>query len=160
LSEQRNSLSAYKVIYSFAKSTVKGSDWLNFVKDYKTSGELYQGETNEMLLQKYINITALEYYKEHLEEYNADFKYQMQEFKEGNMLFEIMERNVWSKASNDAEGLQKTYAQNKANYRWSASADILLFNCKDEKAAGAQRKHSGRVRIGKNCRRKQHEHTS
>ena len=125
-----------KVVYSFAKSSVRGSDWLNFVKEYKASGELYQGETNEMLFQKYINITALEYYKEHLEEYNADFKYQMQEFKEGNMLFEIMERNVWSKASNDAAGLQKTYDQNKTNYRWSASADILLFNCKDLKSAG------------------------
>ena len=124
-----------KVIYSFGKSTVKGSDWLNFVKDYKASGELYQGESNAALLQKYINITALEHYKKNLEQYNPDFKYQMQEFKEGNMLFEIMERNVWSKAANDNEGLQKTYNQNKGKYLWSESADILLFNCKDEKAA-------------------------
>lgn len=124
-----------KTIYSFGKYNIKGSDWLSFVKDYKASGELYQGETNAALLQKYINITGLEYYKKNLEQYNPDFKYQMQEFKEGNMLFEIMERNVWSKAANDIEGLQKTYNQNKGKYLWSESADILLFNCKDEKAA-------------------------
>jgi peptidyl-prolyl cis-trans isomerase SurA len=126
-----------KILYSFAKGNIKGSDWLNFVKEYKGSGELYQGETNAALLQKYINITALEYYKKNLEQYNSDFKYQMKEFKEGNMLFEIMERNVWSKASNDLEGLQKVYNQNKSKYLWAASADILLFNCKDAKAATA-----------------------
>lgn len=126
---------ANKVIYSFANSNIKGSDWLNFVKDYKASGELYQGESNTDLLQKYIHITALEYYKKNLEQYNPDFKYQMQEFKEGNMLFEIMERNVWSKAANDIDGLKKTYNENKGKYLWLESADILLFNCKDEKAA-------------------------
>lgn len=128
---------ANKILYSFAKSSVKGSDWLNFIKDYKSSPELYKGEPNKELFENYINITALEYYKKHLEEYNPDFRYQMQEFKEGNMLFEIMERNVWSAAANDNAGLQKTYEQNKTKYLWTPSADILLFNCKDEKTAKA-----------------------
>ncbi len=124
-----------KTIFSFGKNNVKGSDWLNFVKDYKGSGELYKGETNKELLDKYINITALEFYKKHLDEYNTDFKYQMQEFREGNMLFEIMEKNVWGSAANDSAGLQKMYNQNKTKYLWAASADILLFNCKDARAA-------------------------
>ena len=120
-----------KVIYSFSKTTVKGSDWLNFVKDYKGSNELYKGESNKELLAKYVDITSLEYYKKHLEEYNADFRYQMQEFKEGNMLFEIMERNIWSRAANDSIGLLALYNQDKHKYLWAPSADMLLFTCKD-----------------------------
>jgi peptidyl-prolyl cis-trans isomerase SurA len=77
----------------------------------------------------------MEYYRKHLEEFNSEFKFQMQEFKEGNMLFEIMERNVWTKAANDSAGLHQYYNGHKANYKWAASADILLFNCSDTKVA-------------------------
>jgi peptidyl-prolyl cis-trans isomerase SurA len=124
-----------KTIFSFTKANITGLGWLNFVKDYKLNADVYKGESNKELLDKYISTTVLEYYRKHLAEYNADFKYQMQEFKEGNMLFEIMERNVWGKASNDSIGLKKYYETHKEKYVWGASADILLFNCSDTKVA-------------------------
>ncbi len=123
------------VLFSFAKSKVTGSDWLHFVKDYKLNADVYKGENNKALLEKYINTVALEYYRKHLEEYNDDFKYQMQEFKEGNMLFEVMERNVWSKAASDSMGLKKYYDAAKTKYLWDASASVLLFNANSMDAA-------------------------
>jgi peptidyl-prolyl cis-trans isomerase SurA len=122
------------VLFNFAKSKVIGSDWLNFVRDYKLNTDVYKGEDNKALLEKYISTVAIEYYRKHLEEYNEDFKYQMQEFKEGNMLFEVMERNVWSKASADSNGLKKYYEANKSKYQWAESATVLLFNCNNEQA--------------------------
>ena len=77
----------------------------------------------------------MEYYKKHLEDYNPDFRYQMEEFKDGNVLFEIMERNVWGKAANDLQGLQKYYTENKTKYLWAASADIIVFNCANKTIA-------------------------
>jgi len=116
-------------IFSFSKLAVTGSDWLNFVKDYKLNTDVYKNEDNPALLDKYITTTAIEYYRKHLEEYNNEFKYQLQEFKEGNMLFEIMEKNVWTKASNDSAGLQQFYKRNKPKYLWEASAAVYLINC-------------------------------
>jgi peptidyl-prolyl cis-trans isomerase SurA len=122
------------IVFSFAKEKVKGSDWLNYVNDYaKTSSATLIAD--KTLFDKYVGIAALEYYRKHLEEYNADFKYQMQEFREGNMLFEIMERNVWTKAANDSAGLQNYYNQHKEKYLWAESADVFMFNCTDKKAA-------------------------
>lgn len=126
-----------KLIATFKSGSLKGSDWLKFVREYKSNTEQYKGETNAELWEKFMTISSLEYYKKHLEEYNTDFKYQMKEFKEGNMLFEIMERNVWSKAASDSTGLQNHYNANKANYKWAASADVLIFNCSNEKIAAA-----------------------
>ena len=126
---------ANKTVFSFNKTTVTGANWLGFIKEYKTNNELYQGENNASLLTKFVNISALDFYKKNLETYNADYKYQMVEFKEGNMLFEIMERKVWSKASNDNVGLQKYYEANKVKYKWAASALVLLFNCTSEAIA-------------------------
>jgi len=124
-----------KTIIRFSKGDVKGSDWLKFVKEYKENYSQYKGEPNVELWSKYQTIASLEYYKKHLEEYNEDFRFQMLEFKEGNMLFEIMEKNVWSKASGDSIGLLKYYNANKENYKWAASADVLIFNAVNEKAA-------------------------
>ncbi len=127
-------------VFSFTKSKVVGSDWLNFVKDYKLNQDVYKGENNKALLDKYISTIIIEYYRKHLEEFNEDFKYQMQEFKEGNMLFEVMERNVWSKAANDSVGLRKFYDANKSKYQWKESATVNLFNCSSLKTAEAAQK--------------------
>jgi peptidyl-prolyl cis-trans isomerase SurA len=124
-----------KTISTFAKTKLTGKDWLDFIKNYKGSGELYQGESNAALLEKFITVSVLDYYKKHLEDYNADFRYQMEEFRDGNVLFEIMERNIWGKASADLEGLQKYYSGNKARYLWNASADIIVFNCSGKNIA-------------------------
>ena len=123
------------MIITFTKGSLKGADWLKFVSDYKSNFEQYKGESSKELWEKYITISSLEYYKKHLEEYNSDFKFQMQEFKEGNMLFEVMERNVWTKAGTDSVGLLKYYNEHKANYKWAASADVLIVNCASEKLA-------------------------
>ncbi len=124
-----------KVIFNFAKSNIKGADWLLFVRDYKNNAELFKGENNAALLEKYISSSILEYYKKHLEEYNPDFLHQMQEFKDGNILFEVMERNVWGNASSDSVGLFKHYTDNKSKYIWGPSAGVLIFNCNNKTTA-------------------------
>ena len=128
-----------KTLYSFAKARLTGKDWLDFVRNYKGSGELYRGENNAALVDKFISSAVLEYYKKHLDDFNPDFRYQMEEFKDGNVLFEIMERNIWGKAANDSLGLQKLYADNKTKYLWAASADIILFNCVNKTVADEAR---------------------
>lgn len=117
-----------KTICTYAKTKLTGKDWLDFIRNYKGSAEMYKGESNAALLEKFITSTVMDYYKKNLENYNADFRYQMDEFKDGNVLFEIMERNIWGKASADLNGLQKYYNDNKNKYLWNASANIIVFN--------------------------------
>ncbi len=124
-----------KVIFTVGKNSVKGADWLTYVRDYKTAPELYKGESNEVLFEQFTTTTVLNYYKKNLEELNPDFKYQMEEFRDGNVLFEIMERNVWSTAGNDSAALLKCYNENKTKYRWAASASIIVFNCANKTVA-------------------------
>lgn len=122
------------LLYSFDNSKVTVGDWLKYVKDYKHNSA-YKGESNDDLMKKFISAEAFKLYRKRLEQYDADFKYQLQEFKEGNMLFEIMERNVWSKASTDSAGLVKYYNDNKTKYYWKESADVVLISGANEKVA-------------------------
>ena len=132
-------------LFSINNQNIKVSDWLTFIKDYKTSGS-YKGESNKELMNKYISTTALENYKKRLPEFNPEFKYQLQEFKDGNMLFEVMEKNVWNKASNDTAGLKNYYNQHKIKYTWNESADAILISSSNEKTADEV---AGQIKKGK-----------
>lgn len=121
---------AKETIFSFGSTAIKGSDWLAFAKEHKLNKDLNKGESNPELLEKFINSTALDYYRSHLEEYNAAFKYEMQEFKEGNLLFEVMGKKVWNKSAKDEAALKQFYEANKDRFVWGASADVVLINAK------------------------------
>lgn len=124
-----------KPIIQFKKENEKGVDWLNYVNNYISDPGNNKEESNAVLWKKYQSAAAVEYYRKHLEDYSPEFNYQLQEFKEGNMLFEIMEKNVWGKASADSVGLKKYYETNKQKYLWTPSADAVIVNAISEIAA-------------------------
>ncbi|MBU3713510.1 MAG: hypothetical protein FGM46_01015 [Ferruginibacter sp.] len=133
-----------KSIIQFKKESVKGEEWLNFINNY-FSDPNHKNESNSFLWKKFQAMTAVEYYRKHLEEYSPEFVYQLQEFKEGNMLFEIMEKKVWGRATEDTAGLRKHYEANKEKYIWMSSADMIVVNATSEAAAkdAAERLKSG-----------------
>ena len=132
-----NSPFANKPIFFTTKGTIYGKDWLNFVWEYKSNAELYKNETNAELWEKFKPYISLDVYRKNLESFSTDFSYQMMEFTEGNLLFEVMEKMVWSKASTDSIGLKNHYDKNKEKYTWAPSADVLIMNCISEELAKA-----------------------
>jgi peptidyl-prolyl cis-trans isomerase SurA len=55
----------------------------------------------QQLFDVFIDEFSVANYASRLEKYNPSFKEQIDEFKEGNLLFEIMQRKVWGKAASD-----------------------------------------------------------
>lgn len=72
---------------------------------------------------------VLDYYRNNLEKYNSEFADQLNEFRQGNLLFAIMQKKVWDAASNDSTGLLKYYNEHKEKYYWENSADALIITC-------------------------------
>ncbi|MGH2565509.1 MAG: peptidylprolyl isomerase, partial [Ginsengibacter sp.] len=127
------------ILFSFNNAKVKVGDWMQYVRNVKSTYPAHAEQTHEQLYKNYVSLAALENYKSRLENFNPEFKYQLQEFKDGNMLFEVMEREVWSKASADSIGLEEYYKEHKANYRWNASVDAVLFSCANANEAKTAR---------------------
>lgn len=123
------------LLFSFPKQTVTVSDLSNYIIAVKSSPEITRGKTMPQLLQQYTETVAMEYYHNHMEEFNKEFASQLKEFKDGNLLFEVMQRQVWDKASADSAGLKKYYDNNKSKYWWESSADAILFTCSDSLSA-------------------------
>jgi peptidyl-prolyl cis-trans isomerase SurA len=92
------------------------------------------------LYEKYVNQSNLDYEEQILESKYPEFRNIMQEYKDGILLFELTDKEVWSKAVNDSAGLAAFYEANKANYMWKERANATIFSCKDEKTAKKAKK--------------------
>lgn len=122
-------------LFSLGREQVVAGDWIRYLQDVGGMAALNGGKTYNDLLDQFTAVTQEQYYKNHLEAYNPSFAAQMREFKDGNLLFEIMQRNIWQKAAADSAALLSYYQQNKAKYWWESSADAILFTCKDSATA-------------------------
>ena len=129
-------LSNSTMVFSFSQRAYTIKEWIDFVRVTKPT-RAGSSLSDKDLFQRYIERTAMDYYRNHLEQYNKDFAFQLNEFKEGNLLFEIMQRKIWDKASTDSAGLVKYYDAHKSKYWWNASADALLFTCNSTGTAEA-----------------------
>lgn len=67
-----------------------------------------------------IDREVAEYERQMLEKNNPEFRNLVNEYRDGMLLFEISNRNVWDKASTDVEGLTKYFNDHRDAYKWNA----------------------------------------
>jgi len=116
------------VLFQFPDRKYSIGDWMVYRKSLKSSPNLTNGKTPAEILDGYRQNTAFEYYKQHLEKYNPAFAAQVNEFRDGNLLFEIMQRQIWNRSSADSAGLKKYFEVHVKNYWWKPGAEAIIFN--------------------------------
>ncbi|MCG8582993.1 MAG: peptidylprolyl isomerase [Bacteroidales bacterium] len=80
----------------------------------------------------YIDNQLIEHEKANLENKYPEFRFLMNEYHDGLLIFEISQKEVWNKASNDSIGLARYYEQNKNSYVLDEHFSGRLFYCKDK----------------------------
>ncbi|NTS39367.1 peptidylprolyl isomerase [Flavisolibacter sp. BT320] len=117
--------------------TATVSDWIAFVQPNRFQRDGTNARPYPQLWEEFVATIALQYYQDHLDEFNEEFRRQMLEFAEGNLFFEIMQRQVWTPAQTDSAALLLYFQQHQNEYRWKESADAVLFYAGTEAAAKA-----------------------
>ncbi|GAC1426184.1 MAG: peptidylprolyl isomerase [Chitinophagaceae bacterium] len=133
--KQLPSMNDRTLLFSFPQQKLTAADFAKYIHGILNAPDMLRGKSTPQLLQQYAESVAMEYYRNHLEQYNKEFASQLKEFKDGNLLFEIMQRQVWDRAASDTVGLKHYYNNNKNKYWWEASADVILFTCSDSSNA-------------------------
>lgn len=75
----------------------------------------------------------LNYHKEHLEFENKEFAHILGEYRDGLLLFDLMEKDVWNAAATDSIGLLKYYNGHKDDYFWEDRVDVVIATSTKEK---------------------------
>jgi len=111
------------------------SDFMNFAEQL-TRGRL--SGPKEALLRDifriYVERTVTDYQEHRLADVNPDFKNLMDEYRSGIMLFELMDRKVWSKANQDSAGLTAYYNAHKSKYSWQPGFSGAVIRAANEEA--------------------------
>lgn len=134
--EKANGLN--KIMFTLGKSEFKQDEFAKYLFDHQTM-YVYENEPISMYVDKkfdeFIEETCFDYADKHLEDGFEDFRNLIKEYRDGMLLFEITDRNVWTKASADTLGLQKFYESNKSKYMWGKRLDAEIYTALNEKTA-------------------------
>jgi peptidyl-prolyl cis-trans isomerase SurA len=129
---------ANKPLFSMAKSEYLQSDYMNFAETL-TRGRMTGQRKNSMneIYKMYVDKVVNDAEEKRLLVENPEFKNLMQEYRDGIMLFELMDQQVWGKASRDTAGLQAFYEQNKGKYQWEPGFTGSVYRFKNAEALKA-----------------------
>lgn len=117
-------------LFSINNSKFKGTDFLSFVKAQQKSGAAVKPITKlvDNLYRKYVDEQLNVYYKDNLENEVPEFSAVMDEYRDGLLLFDLMEKEIWEKSKKDSIGLKKFYDNNFKNYQWKNRYDLVLIS--------------------------------
>jgi len=122
-------------MFNIGDSVYTATTWVNYANTYRYKQDGTGPKPYEQVKEEFRQHALYNYYRDHLEDFNEDFRNQMMEFKDGNIFFEIMQQEIWNKAQIDSIALKNLYEKNKTSYVWNQCADAILFFCSDENTA-------------------------
>jgi peptidyl-prolyl cis-trans isomerase SurA len=129
-----------KELFSIGDKSVSQQDFAKYLENNKSKKVIDSRVLVNSRYESFQRATTLEYKNAKLDEEYPEFRYLMQEYHDGILLFNLTDQLVWSKAVKDTTGLQAFYEKNKENYKWENRVDAVVFSAVDEKVAQAVKK--------------------
>ena len=108
-----NNIEKNKLLISFNNVELNYFDFANYIVDYGLNNQLNYKSTEE-LYKDFINKSLMDYYKQNLFTQNSHYRDVYTEYRDGLLLFDLMENEVWNKAKEDTLALKKYYNKNKS----------------------------------------------
>lgn len=121
-----------KTIFKIGDKEVKYSDFAEYIE--KNQKSVRSSMSKDMVLnnlyEDFETAVLRDYFMNHLEKENDEYAAILNEYRNGLLIFDVMEENIWNKAKTDSIGVQKYYDQTKENYRWKkrVSGDVFSAN--------------------------------
>jgi len=107
-----------KVVFSIGNMKYTQQDLAKYIATKQTKktqdiSSFFNDTYNAMVVEK-----CIAYEDSHLEEKYPEFRMLVQEYHDGILLFDLTDKNVWSKAVKDTAGLAEFFAANPGKYMW------------------------------------------
>ncbi len=84
---------------------------------------------------EYRDKRLMDFYENDLENINEDFAAIYGEYRDGLLLFDLMETEIWEKAKTDTIGLEKFFNERKETYKWKKRVEGVIASCTQKEAA-------------------------
>lgn len=117
-----------------AEKSITAASFLTYVKEQqKTKNTLKPlSKLISKFYDNYLDQELAQYYDDNLEKEFPEFSAVMDEYRDGLLLFDLMEKEIWNKSKTDTLGLKSFYDKNLKNYQWKNRMDVTVLSSTKE----------------------------
>lgn len=126
-----------KTLFTIGNKKLGSTNFAKFIAERQKTTRPYK-QKEALLLDLYDEFETenlKDYFKENLEEENEDYAAILSEYRDGLLIFDVMNKNIWQKAKNDTVGVQEFYNKTKQNYQWKQRVDADIYSATSEMLA-------------------------
>ncbi len=123
-----------KPLFKIENKEITGLSFLAFL-EAKQKNNLKIKPLFKLIDQLYTNFVEEQitnYYNDNLEKEFPEFENVMTEYRDGLLLFDLMEKEIWDRAKQDTLGLKNYFETNRTNYQWKKRAEVLIVSSTKE----------------------------
>lgn len=120
------------VLFKIAKQKYTVANFIDFIKKNQVFTDMPPRDYAMQLYTEFADKSVLMYEDAHLEEKYEDFKYLVREYHDGILLFDLMDRMVWTKAGTDTVGLEAFFEANRDKYMWGERVEGAVVRVLDK----------------------------
>ncbi|HHC80856.1 MAG TPA: peptidylprolyl isomerase, partial [Flavobacteriia bacterium] len=92
-------------------------------------GRQRPNKSTKDIFTDFFETKVLAYYKDNLEKTDPSFAFTLQEYKDGLLLFDLLQDKVWKRAEQDTLGLKAFFTKNQDKYFWKKRGDVIIASC-------------------------------
>ena len=102
-----------KILITIHNKNLKYIDFAIFLEDnQRRTNVIPFGKLVYDLYKKFIDFNSLEIYKNNLENENSEYRFVIKEYREGLLLFNLMEEKIWNLKDSDSSNLKNFFNEN------------------------------------------------
>ncbi|MEY2899700.1 MAG: hypothetical protein RL138_1753, partial [Bacteroidota bacterium] len=122
-----------KTLFKLGDKTYTTNDFANYVElSQRTPSRRSYTNSQDIALRLfslYVDKCVMDYAENNLEAKYADFKDLMKDYTDGMILFDLKEKNVWSRSATDTTGLKAFFQGHASEYVWGERLEANTYRC-------------------------------
>ena len=140
----------YKQTWNVSSEVLKANNkkLLEINKDLKVNGAVFLQYVQEQQKQNiqikpisalvdhlytlFVEAQLNKYYDANLESEFSEFKHIMDEYRDGLLLFDLMEKEIWERSKSDTIGQKQYYLDHIQNYKWKKRVETEIYSSSDK----------------------------
>lgn len=117
-------------LFKINDQAVTGTEFIDFLVSENKAPNAVKPVSKlvETKYQAFLDQKRNQYYNDNLEKEFPEFANVMDEYRDGLLLFELMEKEIWEKAKTDSVGLENFYKTRKNDYQWENRVDAIVLS--------------------------------
>ncbi|MBL4662462.1 MAG: peptidylprolyl isomerase [Flavobacteriaceae bacterium] len=118
-----------KRMFNIGDHKVFFKDFAKYVSERQMKSKQYKSKIT-LLADYYDEFETLElktYFRGKLELENEEYAGIISEYRDGLLIFDVMGKNIWSKAKRDTIGQQKYFEENRSKYQWKQRFNVEII---------------------------------